>query len=87
MTTNIIEMRGITKRFGKLVANSLTVFYGVLAVLPVMAIPLLMGGVTVSTMQILLLVAAFLLMGILWPGTLPLILFGCQPGAAPCTPR
>jgi len=44
----LTDLRGYDVVFGKLVANSLTVFYGVLAVLPVMAIPLLMGGVTVG---------------------------------------
>jgi ABC-type transport system involved in cytochrome c biogenesis permease component len=32
--------------FGKLAANSVNTFYGLLAVLPVLAIPLLLGGVT-----------------------------------------
>lgn len=44
----LTDLRGYDVVFGKLVANSLTVFYGVLAVLPVMAIPLLLGGVTVG---------------------------------------
>jgi len=44
----LTDLRGYDVVFGKLVANSLTVFYAVLAVLPVMAIPLLMGGVTVG---------------------------------------
>lgn len=42
----LTDLRGYDVVFGKLVANSLTVFYGVLAVLPVLAIPLLMGGVS-----------------------------------------
>ncbi len=44
----LTDLRGYDVVLGKLVANSLTVFYGVLAVLPVMAIPLLLGGVTVG---------------------------------------
>ena len=44
----LTDLRGYDVVFGKLVANSLAVFYGVLAVLPVLAIPLLMGGVTVG---------------------------------------
>lgn len=42
----LTDLRGYDVVFGKLAANSLAVFYGVLAVLPVLAIPLLMGGVT-----------------------------------------
>ena len=42
----LTDLRGYDVVLGKLVANSLAVFYGVLAVLPVLAIPLLMGGVT-----------------------------------------
>src|SRR5207237_8082368 len=34
--------------FGKLAASSLRTFYGLMAVLPVLAIPLLMGGVTAA---------------------------------------
>lgn len=44
----LTDLRGYDVVFGKLTANSLAVFYGVLAVVPVMAIPLLMGGVTVG---------------------------------------
>ncbi len=44
----LTDLRGYDVVFGKLVANSLTAFYGLLAVLPVMAIPLLLGGVTVG---------------------------------------
>jgi ABC-type transport system involved in cytochrome c biogenesis permease component len=42
----LTDLRGYDVVFGKLVANSLAVFYGVLAVVPVLAIPLLMGGVS-----------------------------------------
>ncbi len=44
----LTDLRGYDVVFGKLAANSLAVFYGVLAVVPVLAIPLLMGGVTVG---------------------------------------
>lgn len=42
----LTDLRGYDVVAGKLVANSLHVFYGVLAVLPIIAVPLLMGGVT-----------------------------------------
>lgn len=42
----LTDLRGYDVVIGKLTANSLSVFYCVLAVLPVLAIPLLMGGVT-----------------------------------------
>jgi ABC-type transport system involved in cytochrome c biogenesis permease component len=41
----LTDLRGYDVVIGKLLANSLSVFYGVLAVLPILAIPLLMGGV------------------------------------------
>jgi ABC-type transport system involved in cytochrome c biogenesis permease component len=41
----LTDLRGYDVVIGKLTANSLAVFYCVLAVLPVLAIPLLMGGV------------------------------------------
>lgn len=41
----LTDLRGYDVVAGKLLANSLTMFYGVLAVLPILAIPLLMGGV------------------------------------------
>lgn len=44
----LTDLRGFDVVFGKLTANSLAVFYAVLAVVPVLAIPLLMGGVTVG---------------------------------------
>jgi len=42
----LTDLKGYDVVFGKLLANSLSVFYGVLAVLPILAVPLLMGGVT-----------------------------------------
>ncbi len=41
----LTDLRGYDVVIGKLLANSLSVFYGVLAVLPILAIPLLLGGV------------------------------------------
>ena len=42
----LTDLRGYDVVVGKLVANSLNAFYGVLAVVPVLGVPLLMGGVT-----------------------------------------
>src|SRR5216684_7169785 len=42
----LTDLKGYDVVLGKLAANSLNVFYCVLAVLPVLAVPLLMGGVT-----------------------------------------
>lgn len=44
----LTDLRGYDVVIGKLLANSLSVFYGVLAVLPILALPLLMGGVAVA---------------------------------------
>ena len=44
----LTDLRGYDVVVGKLAANSLNAFYGVLAVVPVLGIPLLMGGVTVG---------------------------------------
>lgn len=41
----LTDLRGYDVVAGKLLANSLSMFYGVLAVLPILAVPLLMGGV------------------------------------------
>lgn len=41
----LTDLRGYDVVAGKLLANSLSVFYALLAVLPILAIPLLMGGV------------------------------------------
>ena len=42
----LTDLRGYDVVGGKLVATSLNAFYGLLAILPMLAIPLLMGGVT-----------------------------------------
>ncbi len=42
----LTDLKGYDVVFGKLVATSLNAFYGVMAVVPILAIPLLMGGVT-----------------------------------------
>ncbi|MEK7676669.1 MAG: ABC transporter permease, partial [Verrucomicrobiota bacterium] len=42
----LTDLRGYDVVFGKLVANSVDSFYRLLAILPVMAIPLLLGGLT-----------------------------------------
>src|SRR5262245_28716363 len=44
----LTDLRGYDIIFGKLVATSINAFYGILALFPVMAIPLLVGGVTVG---------------------------------------
>src|SRR5947209_2104222 len=41
----LTDLRGYDVVFGKLVATSLNALYGVLAIVPVLAVPLLMGGV------------------------------------------
>jgi len=42
----LTDLKGYDVVFGKLVANSLSSLYGVLAVVPMLALPLLLGGVT-----------------------------------------
>src|SRR6266513_2901038 len=42
----LTELKGYDVVLGKLMATSLHAFYGLLAVLPLLALPLLMGGVT-----------------------------------------
>jgi ABC-type transport system involved in multi-copper enzyme maturation permease subunit len=44
----LTDLKGYDIVFGKLAATSLNAFYGVLALFPVMAIPLLVGGVTIN---------------------------------------
>jgi hypothetical protein len=41
----LTDLKGYDIVFGKLAATSLNVFYGILAVVPILAVPLLMGGV------------------------------------------
>src|SRR5512135_1886976 len=42
----LTDLKGYDVVFGKLVASSVNGFYGVLAVVPILALPLLLGGVT-----------------------------------------
>jgi hypothetical protein len=42
----LTDLKGYDVVLGKFAANSLNAFYGLLAIFPVMAVPLLMGGVT-----------------------------------------
>ena len=44
----LTDLRGYDVVLGKLAATSLNAFYGLLAIFPVMAIPLLLGGVSVA---------------------------------------
>src|SRR2546430_6213267 len=44
----LTELKGYDVVLGKLIATSLHAFYGLLAILPLLALPLLMGGVTVG---------------------------------------
>ena len=53
----LTDLKGYDIVFGKLVASSLNAFYGILAIFPVMAIPLLLGGVTLSEFWRIVIVA------------------------------
>lgn len=53
----LTDLRGYDVVLGKLVANSLNAFYAVLAVVPVLALPLLIGGVTAGEFGRMALVA------------------------------
>jgi len=44
----LTPLKGHDVVFGKLIATSLHAFYGLLAILPLLALPLLMGGVTLG---------------------------------------
>src|SRR5262245_27654699 len=44
----LTDLKGYDIVLGKLVATSINAFYGILAIFPVMAIPLLVGGVTIN---------------------------------------
>ena len=58
----LTDLRGFDVVLGKLAATSLTSFYGLLSTIPVLAMPLLMGGVTVGEfwrMVMVLVVALF----------------------------
>lgn len=52
----LTDLRGYDIVLGKLVAASLDAFYGVLAVVPIMALPLLLGGVSVYEFMRMMLV-------------------------------
>src|SRR5947209_2280627 len=52
----LTDLKGYDVVFGKLAATSLHVFYAMLAIFPVLAVPLLMGGVTAGEFWRLLLV-------------------------------
>ena len=53
----LTDLKGYDIVFGKLAASSLNAFYGILAIFPVMAIPLLLGGVTLSEFWRIVIVA------------------------------
>jgi hypothetical protein len=53
----LTDLKGYDIVFGKLAATSLNAFYGILALFPVMAIPLLVGGVTIAEFWRVVLVA------------------------------
>jgi hypothetical protein len=53
----LTDLKGYDIVFGKLAATSLNAFYGILALFPVMAIPLLVGGVTLAEFWRVVLVA------------------------------
>src|SRR5437899_1928441 len=44
----LTDLKGYDVVFGKLFATSLNAFYGILAIVPMLAIPLLMGGITLG---------------------------------------
>jgi len=53
----LTDLKGYDIVFGKLAATSLNAFYGILALFPVMAIPLLVGGVAIAEFWRVMLVA------------------------------
>src|SRR5204862_7296570 len=44
----LTDLRGYDVVIGKMAANSINAFYGILAVLPIFGVPLLMGGITLG---------------------------------------
>src|SRR5213078_1390999 len=44
----LTDLKGYDVVLGKLAANSINAFYGIFAVVPMLAVPLLMGGVTLG---------------------------------------
>src|SRR2546426_9114768 len=53
----LTDLKGYDVVFGKLAASSLNAFYGALAVVPMLGVPLLMGGVTLGEFGRMALVA------------------------------
>src|SRR5215468_7991158 len=53
----LTDLKGYDIVLGKLVATSVSAFFGLLAIFPVLAIPLLMGGVTLAEFGRMALVA------------------------------
>src|SRR5438874_132078 len=61
----LTDLRGYDVVLGKLAATALQVFYGLVAMMPVLAIPILMGGVTASEFwRIVLALVDLLLFGV-----------------------
>ncbi len=54
----LTDLKGYDIVFGKLAAHSITAFFGLLALFPIIAVPLLMGGVTGLEFSRMLLVLA-----------------------------
>src|SRR5436190_7033883 len=57
----LTDLKGYDVVFGKLVANSLNAFYGMLAIFPILAVPILMGGVTAKEFTRVMLVCVSLM--------------------------
>jgi hypothetical protein len=53
----LTDLRGYDVVIGKMAANSINAFYGILAVLPIFGVPLLMGGITLGEFGRMALVA------------------------------
>jgi hypothetical protein len=53
----LTDLRGYDVVIGKMAANSINAFYGILAVLPIFGVPLLMGGITLGEFGRMTLVA------------------------------
>lgn len=53
----LTDLRGYDIVIGKMAANSINAFYGILAVLPIFGVPLLMGGITLGEFGRMALVA------------------------------
>ncbi len=57
----LTDLRGYDVVFGKLVATSLNAFYGMLAIFPVLAVPILLGGVTLNELARVMIVCVNLM--------------------------